>query len=250
MNSQKSELSQSKLHRHLNRCENCKKTASFCYRNKSYNQIEVLKSFFFCGSYFCPVCANKKKGKLFKKFQHLKFSQHCRFLTLTLSTKDYSNEQALEKISYFFNLFVKLLRYRGYKFQYFKMLEFTKNNQVHIHALVSAYLDIRVVSLVWKSITGSYICDIRRPSNLKHTINYVLKYISKSLNYDTNKLFFLLHKRRYSYSQNFFLPTFPEQKFKQSWKYWNDESEFKFCVNHFFELYFDNFALMKFIFLN
>lgn len=238
------------LQRHVERCSNCQNTASFVYRFKSRNVVEILRSFWYCGSYMCDKCAYKKKIQLRRALSRLKFKDTCRFLTLTLSTKDYSPEESICKISEFFNLWVKFMRYRGFKFQYFKIIEFTKKDVAHLHILVNAFLPGLVVQQCWKQITGSYIYKIKKPENKEHTINYLLKYITKANNDFAQIFFYLYQKRRYSYSQNFFETAKEEQAFVQSMYYHNRECEFEASVLKFFNLKYDTFKLLEFVYLN
>lgn len=236
--------------KHKLRCETCKQTASFCYRQNSYNTFEILKSYWYCNSYCCPECALRKKCKLYRKFRKLKYKSKMGFLTLTLDTKLYTEEQSVSFISGFFNLLVKLLRYRGFKFQYFKMIELTKNHQAHIHALISTFIDRKILVELWKQITGSFIVDIRCPKSKKHVVNYVLKYITKSTDEYQNYIFYILSRRRYSYSQNFFLPDDEQRPFVKVNAYWNYENEYLNCVHSYFKLKYNHYKLINFIFLN
>lgn len=238
------------LEQHLIRCCSCQQTSSFVYRQKSYNTYEILKTHFFCRSYFCALCSQKKRKVLRWKLRNFKAQGTIRFLTVTLSTKDYTSDESLQYISGYFNLLVKYLRYRGFVFQYFKMIEFTKNNQAHIHAIVNCYLPLTIVRHCWKEITDSYECHITRPESPQHVINYILFYITKQNNMQLNKSCFFLMKRRYSYSQLFFLPLVIQKPFLRSFRYWNDTKEFINCVNYFFMNKFNNYKLIDFEFLN
>lgn len=238
------------LQKHLVRTNSCKQTASFCYRHTSLNNIDILRTYFHCHSYFCETCAKKKKAKLYKKFKRLKFNGNLRFLTLTLSSKDYTPEQSLEKISSYFNLFVKLLRYRGFKFQYFKIIEFTKNNIAHLHILVNCFLPFNIVKTLWQSITGSSIVYIEKIKSQQSAINYLFKYMQKAISSTSNYLFYLMNKRRYSYSENFFLPAENEIPFIQSRLYFYSEFDIISVVNKYFSLYFSGYGLFKFNLLN
>lgn len=238
------------LGRHLFRVEHCSLETSFCYRHKSLNEIEVMKFSHNCKSYFCPKCSKRKSSYITKRWKCVNPKQNFRFLTLTLSTEQYTPEQSVDKISYFFNLFVKYMRYRGFKFQYFKIIELTKNHVAHIHALVTAYLPKDIIQEVWKNITGSYITHIEFIYNKEHALKYVLKYMSKSIDYIQNKLFYLLRKRRISFSQSIFLEKLMKSGFILShtslWAI-NDEL---LEVNKYFKKKYERYNLLNFVFLN
>jgi len=73
----------------------------------------------------------------------------------------------------------------------------------HYHLIVrSAWLDQKILSYRWASLTDSYIVDVRKLSNNDKGINYVMKYLGKQeANAFTN--------RRISYTRNFFVPEPP-----------------------------------------
>lgn len=241
---------QEDFEKHIIRCSCCQNTVTFCYRPTSLNNYDVLQTYFHCHSYFCDVCAKKKKNKLIKKLNKIKPGQVLRFLTVTLDVSQYTPEQSLERISEMFNLLVKYLRYRGFIFQYFKIIELTKQNIAHVHALVNCYLPAFVVSNCWYSVSGSYIVKLKIVKNKGMALFYLTKYLSKTMNYFANKLFYFLRKRRYSYSQSFFLPNEKEPPFILSRVYFYNDFDFHRIVNHYFKLYFNNYALIRFNFLN
>lgn len=238
------------LGKHLYRCNSCKSTASFCYRFNSLNNVDILRTFFHCHSYFCETCAKKKKNKLYQKFKRIKFNGNLRFITLTLSTKDYSPEKSLDVISKYFNLFVKHLRYKGFKFQYFKIIEFTKNGIAHVHALVNCYIDYYLIKDIWKHISGNDIVFIQLVKNKQIAINYLFKYMQKAISSSSNYLFYLMNKRRYSYSQSFFNKADIVLPFIQSRVHFFDDHDLSHCISKFFSLKFSNYKLLKFNLLN
>lgn len=237
------------LSRHLTRTRTCRETITFGYRQTSPNKYDVKRIFFHCHSYFCPHCAKKKKGLLLKKIKTIKPGQTLRFLTLTLSTKQYSSEESLFKISEFVNLWVKYMRYRGFSFQYFKIIEFTKNQQAHVHILVNCFLPLTVALNVWHFITGSYIGWIKLIKNKSIAISYILKYMTKAVGTDSNHLFYLLAKRRYSYSQSFFLPVIYKTLYTLSRIYFYSETSFFDLARKFFKNNKFNYNLINFNFI-
>lgn len=237
------------LSKHLTRTRSCRETLTFGYRQQSVNKYDVKRIFFHCHSYFCEHCANKKKGLLLKKLKTIKPGQILRFLTLTLSTKQYTPEESLIKISSFVNLWVKFMRYRGFNFQYFKIIEFTKNQQAHVHILVNCFLPLTVALNVWKQITGSYVGWIKLIKNKNVAISYILKYITKSVNTTFNHLFYLFMKRRYSYSRGFFLPVIYKTLYTLSGIYFSDERSFYDLARKYFKNTRFNYNLLYFNFI-
>lgn len=238
------------FYKHCIRCKNCKAVASFCYRKKSAHEYEILRTYYLCHSYFCERCSAKKRNKLQKRLKNLRYNKSLRFLTLTLSTEMYSQEESVDKISQQFNLLVKFLRYRGYKFQYFKVIELTKKGQAHIHAFVTQYIDINHIRECWKFITGSYIVDIKNVKDDEFAKSYLLKYFTKSSNQKYGYLFYLLRKRRFSYSQSMFLPGYEEPPFLKSNITFDNDNDLFHYVNVFFDKRFFNSAFLRFILLN
>ncbi len=195
---------ESQLMKHISRCDFCRSTFSYSSKISNHNEISIIRFPICCKTYFCEYCSVSKKIKLRKKLNQITFNNRMRFLTLTLSTNDFSPEEALTKISYFFNRLCKELRRRGFKFQFFKIIELTKRHQAHIHALISCYIDVNIIRSIWKSLTGSYQVFIKAMLDKPMMIQYLIKYLTKSVNNYANYLFYLLSKRRYSFSQFLF----------------------------------------------
>lgn len=238
------------LQRHLLRTNNCKNTATFCFKQPSINKLEVVKTFFHCSSYFCDTCAKRKQRKLQNRLKNLKINGRLRFLTLTLSTNDYTPEESLSKISEMFNDFCHRLRHLGYKFQFFKIIELTKHHQAHLHILINCFLPRVTVLMLWKSITGSYMVDIREVKSHKKAVEYLTKYMTKTVSAMSNYLFFIMRKRRYSCSQNFFSEVLKIEKFIRSFVYFYDDKDFSILLNKFIHRKFFNAKLMQVDVLN
>jgi len=250
MDNQHHKRTTEQLQHHLRRCNSCKNTISFCFRQPAINNLEVIKTFFHCNSYFCETCALRKKRKLQKRLKRLKINGRLRFLTLTLSTVDFTPEQALNNISSFFNDFCHRLRDRGYKFQFFKIIELSKKDQAHLHVLINCFIPRITVLMLWKSITGSYIVDIRAVNSHEKAVEYLTKYMTKSISAISNYLFFIMRKRRFSCSQNFFSEILKELKFSKSFIHFFDEKIFLELLNKFIHRRFFNSKLMTVNILN
>lgn len=201
---EKAKRSYEQYERHLNRVKSCSTTFELGYVQKSYTEFHVHPCAYSCNSYFCEHCAQKKRKMLLRKLRAIKNANNLRFLTLTLSASDYDPTTSISKISEFFNTLCKLLRYRKYKFQYFKIIEMTKNNISHLHILIDTYIPAPLISSLWKQITGSYIIKILQVKDKKQVFTYISKYITKTLTSYSNLLFYFYNKRRYSYSKFFF----------------------------------------------
>lgn len=220
--------------KHLHRVSNCSTTFELGYVQTSHIEFKVHPCAYCCGSYFCKTCANSKRKKLLKRLRNIKSNTNLRFLTLTLSDKYFSPTTSINKISEFFNTFCKLLRYRGYKFDYFKIIEMTKNNISHIHVLIDCYIPQPLISALWRQITKSYITKILFIHNTKQVFQYVSKYITKTINQFSNLLFFFYSKRRYSASKNFFLKTEILEKFKMTGIKFYNIDDFENILHKFF----------------
>ena len=164
-----------------------------------------------CRSYFCPVCARKKRDVLYRRAREAMKKESWRMLTLTtVNTYDNTNDM-LVKITKMFNSFLPSFK-RSYKYiKYIRVLEVGKKGMVHFHILVNQDVNKEIVSRLWTRVGGGHIIDISDKISHQKALNYVLKYISKqSDNENLNNSFFLLQKRRYSFSRNCLLP--PVQK--------------------------------------
>lgn len=179
---------------------NCRKFVSLF---KCYDDKTVLINFLRCKSPFCSYCSKLKRKELFLKLKH-KNLYNFRFLTLTLKkTDDLENDYKRLNKS-FTRLISKLKRsfLPRHKFEYIKVVELGKNNNLHLHVLCNFFIDVRKLSALWQDITkDSFIVYASKVKAKNDIIRYVLKYFSKSL--DDSSEFFAL-KRRWSHSDLFF----------------------------------------------
>jgi predicted RNA-binding protein with RPS1 domain len=194
------------LHKHLQRTEKCAVNSEIAYKIKDSKETIIKLCPFRCHSYFCEHCFLIKRTRLRNKIQSVFKNGRWRFLTLTLDRKLYSNEIAIQKMNYFFNLFWKRFKDNNQRFSYFKIVEFTKNGMIHLHILINKYLKINEIRDVWRSITGSFMVWIVDIKNKGMLSLYLSKYLSKSSNKKHNEYFYLNKTRRYSYSQQLDLP--------------------------------------------
>jgi len=153
-----------------------------------------------CNSPYCETCNNIKRIKLYNKLLQFSKNRQLRFLTLTYKYDD-NYKNILDKYSKDFNKFITYIRRLNYKFNYFKIIEFTKNKIIHFHLLIDSYVPQQLLSNLWFQITSdSFIVFITRLLNNKQLINYCLKYITKSFN-NNQDLFTAFKIRRFSFSR-------------------------------------------------
>lgn len=96
-------------------------------------------------------------------------------------------------------LAIRLRRKFG-EFEYFKVLEVTKNGWPHYHLIVrSEYIPQTVISKLWRELTGAHIVDVRKIRKSRDVYFYVVKYLSK-------QKYIPWTTRRVSWSKNFFPP--------------------------------------------
>lgn len=82
------------------------------------------------------------------------------------------------------NRLVKRLRRRfpAANIQYGLVWEVTKHQWPHAHVLLRApYVPHRLLSRLWRALTGATIVDIRAVKSTAHVTHYLAKYLSKDL---------------------------------------------------------------------
>lgn len=179
---------------------NCRKFVTI-YKNQA--DKTVLINFLRCKSPFCPYCSKLKRKELFVKLKH-KNLYNFRFLTLTLKKTDNLENDYKKLNKSFTRLMSKLKRsfLPRHKFEYIKVVELGKNNNLHLHVLCNFFIDVRKLSALWQDITNnSFIVYASKVKAKSDIIRYVLKYFAKSLD-DASEFFAL--KRRWSHSDLFF----------------------------------------------
>lgn len=216
---------QFELHKHLKRTEKCAVNSEIAYKIKDSNETTLKLCPFRCHSYFCEHCNLIKKTRLRNKIQHVFKNGKWRFLTLTLDRKLYTNDIAIQKMNYFFNLFWKRFKDNNQRFSYFKIVEFTKNGMIHLHILINKFIKINEIKSVWKDITGSFIVFVSDIKNKGMLSLYLSKYLSKSSDKKHNEYFYLNKKRRYSYSQQLDLPRDEPTGFHRTYILHNPEKD-------------------------
>lgn len=205
--------SQADLFRHKLRIGKCGNRFLVCssqvnadlFGASTVKKLSVLPVY--CKSYFCPACATKRRNALYHKSKKALSKDSWYMLTLTTVNNYNNTRDMLLNITKYWNSFLPSFKRRYPNIKYIRVLEVGKGGMVHLHVLINQFVLLPIVRQLWERVSGAYIVDIS--SKLKHSacINYVLKYISKQIEH--NKLsesFFLLQKRRYSFSYNCNLP--------------------------------------------
>ena len=181
------------------RANNCSTSFLSSY-SETADIVQIKIHPLLCNSPYCENCNNIKRIKLYNKLLKFSKNRQLRFLTLTYKY-DNNYKTILNKYSKDFNKFITYIRRLNYKFNYFKIIEFTKNKIIHFHLLIDSYIPQNLISELWHSITSdSFIVFITRLLNNKQLINYCLKYISKSFNHNQD-IFTAFKIRRYSFSR-------------------------------------------------
>lgn len=156
-----------------------------------------------CKSWFCPVCKHRNLKMLRARVRAMLDGHGAVFLTLT--TRDQSQDQieSIKLIQEHWDKMLKRMRRKFGKFKYFKIMEFHKNGQPHLHILLDAYIPQSWLARNWNDVHGAYIVDVRY-RDAGRAVNYATKYLSKELstNATYHALFAITHMRRYSFSRN------------------------------------------------
>lgn len=190
--------------RHIKRTHSCGTDSEYCWNLSDNKKILIKICKHRCHSYFCKECANIKKSELIGKLKTALKGKSWRFLTITMSEHYGTADQCIQDINYLFNKFHKRFKKTKYNFTYFKVLEFTKRGFPHFHIFIDKYIPKQLIADIWKEYTSNYIVDITRVTTKSKLTSYLLKYFTKSTEWDSNKLYYLNRKRRFSYSRLFF----------------------------------------------
>lgn len=209
------------INKHLERVEKCRLTSEFCIKIIDSNNTMIKLCPHRCHSYFCPHCSKVKRMKIKEKINSIFEKSRWRFLTLTLDKNLYSELEALNNINYLFNRFWKMCKDNNYRFDYFKISEFTKNNIIHLHILINKFIPKKLINKFWLKISHSpitHIVDIKSSGLLAA---YLVKYLSKVSDFNHNLLFYMNNKRRYSYSNNLLNKTPVTDKYTRTYINYN-----------------------------
>lgn len=202
------------LDHHLSKIVDCGKKYTSFLDITNEQDIKLIIANHLCKSKYCKTCSriylDNLKSRLYQGTKH----KQLYLITLTLWTKIYSKKTAYDTINYNFNKFIQNLRRRGYKFEYFKVLELTKIGYPHLHIIVDTDIPTIIVKKVWKQYTTSWQVKNTKSISNYNAIFYLSKYMTKNTTTDFNKFFYLTSKRRYAASKSFLLKIVKTHVFK------------------------------------
>jgi hypothetical protein len=175
------------------------------------NEYDVLDPFFAKPAPRTPWLEGRPREKyysrLYARLDHqLKNStRKFTFCTLTYSTKKYSQRLACLQIKDHLHEFIKRLRKKYPKIQYFWVIELTKRSYPHIHIIFDQYAHWKIIKAIWYAITGSYIIDIRSIPP-KSAAAYICGYVTKQRKSSSKQWAFIFKNidRLWSCSRSFF----------------------------------------------
>ena len=144
-----------------------------------------------CEVRICTTCAKKynyrirkRQSSLIKQFPKTKLKRWM-MLTVTKKVNKYYSPTTSDAKD-LFKQYRKLSNKLYPKSQgcgSFAVLEVGQENNLHIHALVYGYyVPQSKISKLWLELTGdSKIVDIQEVKNQRHSLNYILKYLTKPI---------------------------------------------------------------------
>jgi len=166
-----------------------------------------------------PWCPGKPRAKYYKKIyarlatQLNIQSKNYTFCTLTYHTEKYSPEGAAALLPSHIKEFMRLLRKKLGKLQYFWIIELTSLGYPHLHIIFDRYIHWRVIRAIWYKVTKCKVTDIRKiPAG--NLAAYVTKYITKQSKQNEDKFGFIFKNidRMWSSSRGFFTKGDPREK--------------------------------------
>jgi len=199
---------ESDLEEHLQHCKYCK--SHFLLLTKSANtdlygdlhQKFVIPFQISCKSWFCPQCSKTFSSKIYVRAKEHFSAENCRLMTLTTDKTKYTTEEAILNINKNFNSFITTIKKLYKNLKFFKVLEISKGDSVHLHVLINQYIPAALISKIWLRFHNSYIVKLQKCTSTAKAISYLLKYLSKSFtSFETNKIYFIFRRRRYSFSR-------------------------------------------------
>jgi len=120
----------------------------------------------------------------------------------------------LTKLETDFSKLKAILRKKYKNFSYFAVKELSPSGMWHIHGLWNIYIDLKELSSLWESISGAYRCNLQKVRNPVGVINYIYSYLLKNeLNATEKELLYTLGKRKFTYSNGFFIKEVKKRQF-------------------------------------
>jgi hypothetical protein len=141
-----------------------------------------------CRNRWCEACAREKRHLICRNLRTYAASKALRLLTLTLAGSDNSLDVQIERLYAGWKDLRASNELNGLIRGGVAFLEITRGKlgdhwHPHLHIIYEGkYLPQKVVSKLWKKITGdSWIVDLRFIGNAESAASYVAKYASKSI---------------------------------------------------------------------
>ena len=173
----------------LSQCPNC---AGLFLLNKVERKIHALS----CKAYRCPVCGPVKAYSLTNALEVcLSEYNHIRLFTFTFRTSIFKNAaDCAANAGEIWRRFINNIR-RNFslsvhqrKFDYVKVLEFTKRGYIHFHCFVSEFLPWAIVQGIWNESINTVMDRSGKSGhlNIEHSYSatgaarYVAKYVLKT----------------------------------------------------------------------
>ncbi len=139
-----------------------------------------------CRDRFCLPCARQRGNLVAANILAQLDGQPCRFLTLTLRSKDETLRELLDQIQRAFRVLRTTDTWQravrgGVAFIEAKWNEYPGRWHVHLHALLQGqWINKPDLEAHWRRITsGSYVCDLQHCPESGKVTKYVVKYCSK-----------------------------------------------------------------------
>lgn len=154
-----------------------------------------------CGAYFCPDCGPIKIKVLRNAvYKELKSWKHKCFWTFTLNSKITNDLELHYKIlSESYERLITYLRrdklISNNQFRYIRVNELHKTGYAHLHVMIDTFFPAKYIIGLWQGIVNNiclnygimydpnYLCGcyVKYKSDTGHATNYLVKYVTKSI---------------------------------------------------------------------
>ena len=172
-----------------------------------------------CGAYFCPDCGPIKIKKLrHAVYNELKIWKHKCFWTFTLNSKITNDLELHYKIlSESYERLITYLRrdklISNNQFKYIRINELHQSGYAHIHVMVDTFFPAKYIIGLWQGIVNKIClnygilynpnvlcgCYVRYKSDVGHATNYLVKYVTKSVeNLTGDRIFHFFYTKSHS----------------------------------------------------
>lgn len=176
----------------INRFVDCGADAYVCVDHDDPTHVSVRS--LNCHDRFCVPCNVARGRRLAVRLTQLAADRTIRFITLTLA---HTPDPLRDRLTYLYRSFRRLRAHPdwrahvtgGVAFTELKLSHHTNCWHVHLHVLAQGtYFPKAHLSNAWQQATkGSYIVDITKPRRTEHVTDYVVKYVTKPLDFQVFK---------------------------------------------------------------